>query len=350
MTLFFRPCGALTRAPAPRSSRDDALRARISDALGCDITIDPALDYEDWTEPMTLLDAAIARGLDIAVLPRAPLGEAMDAPLHRLPGTPCPDILLGRLGRMDSFHLPGTDLVWPPRDDARANHYGELAAFHAAAGRDLALADMPGDPDLGLARQMIGDIVPLPPGDALTRFAGGSCLVKQVFPGKSLPLFDLDVPAGADATTCERLLLGELGLHFARFEGEKGTLLLQERVEMTHETRFFVVNGEVVCGAACIEDHTPLENTSGEILSPVFETRRNSGAIVTDPAAAEKLLDAARTITTGIVAEDAELTHFVLDLALDPAGQPLAIELNPIGSSGLYGIAAGRLLDAVLVA
>lgn len=348
MTIFFRPCGDPCLAPTPRSERDDDLRTRLAASLGLDIAVDNSVDYEDWTEPMCLLDAAITRGVEIAILPRAPLAEAISRPDLRIDGQSCPDILLGRQMRMDPLALGSAQLAWPPRNDTLANHYGELAAFHAAAGRKLALADMPGDSDLGCARTLQSHIESRPLGEALGDFAGRRCIVKQVFPGKSLPLIDLDISVTDDAPAREARFLREVGFHFARFEGDRAALLVQDHIHMTHETRFFVIDGQIVCGAACIESHTPLENDDNSLLRPIFETKRNSSELVTDPEAATLLMHAARTMASAMIDECPALRHFVIDLALDENRHPLAVELNPIGNSGLYGISAKRLLDAIL--
>lgn len=348
MTVYFRPCGDPCLAPVSRSERDDALRARIAAATGFDIQVSPDVDYEDWTEPMTLLDAAIEKGVEIAILSRGALDAAMDAPVLRIEGTPCPDILIGRQARLDGLHLADAGLSWPPKADSMANHYGELAAFHAAAGRRTVLADMAGDPEMSNTRDMIGKVSSIPLGQALAAHAGGTCFVKQVFPAKELPPLFLEIPQAACAAEAEQAFISAVGFHFARFEGEPGALLVQDIVEMTHETRFFVIDGTVVCGAACIEDHTPLENTDGDRLRPVFEIHRNGGDIVHDQAAAAKLLAAAERVTADILSEQPALQHFVLDLALGADGQPIAIEMNPIGASGLYGISAGRLVGAIL--
>ncbi|MCE6958749.1 ATP-grasp domain-containing protein [Cereibacter sphaeroides] len=353
MTVYFRPCGDLALAPLPRSRADELFLERLSAATGVKIETSDEVDYEDWMEPASMLDAALRAGVEIAVLPRERLPDAIAAPEVLIPGAPCPDMLIGRQISTDPAFFSQARLSWPPRCNDLANRYTMLEAFRNNAGRELRVAMMPGDPNFaGKPRPVFGkEPGDLSLGEALLAFAGRDCLVKQVYPAKILPLLTITPEADMDEKAAEQLFIDEVGFHFMRFEGDRDALLVQEIVTMTHETRFFVVNGEVVTGAACIEADTPRQHPEvATVLADRFEILRNSGTIVTSPEAAEKLLGFARKVAAEIAAETPDIPHFVLDACLGKDGEPLVIEMNPIAESGLYGIDAGRLFTAILEA
>lgn len=353
MTVYFRPCGDLAQAPAPRGPHDDALFAYLSERTGIAISCDhdAVVDYEDWMEPAAMLAAALRAGLEVKILSRQPLREAILSPLAHVEGKPCRDMLIGRQLRTDPFAIDDFDMGWPAAGTGLANHYAELAAFHRHAGRRVALAHMPGDPEMARPRAPIG-LAPegRPLGEVLLAFSGQSPLVKQVYPAKTLPLVQLHPAPGMNASEAESLFFDEVGFHISRFEGDRNALLVQERIEMTHETRFFVIGREVICGAANIEAHTPQQNPGSAQLMPVFEIRRNSGEILEDREAAAKLIGAAEKIAGEIALECPALEHYVLDLALGADGAPLIVELNPAENAGLYGIDADRLFFAMQAA
>lgn len=150
------------------------------------------------------------------------------------------------------------------------------------------------------------------------------------------------------------MVLREYEFDLERISGERDNVLVQEVNLMTHETRLFMADGEVVSGAACIEEHTPLDREEGQgILPPVFELGRNGGERVRDEAAAERLVAFAREAAGMIVAEEPELRNFVLDAAIGPDGVPVLIELNPLVDSGLYAndpVAVAEALVADMIA
>ena len=229
VTVLFRPCGDLQRAPRPRSEADLALRARIEAATGLAIAHDHGepVDYEDWTEPMCLLDAALAAGREVLVLPRERLAEAVAAPVLRIPGEPGPLVLLGRRTRHDDRDADAVGLIWPPRDHMLAGRYAELDAFHANAGRATHLANMPGDPVRagGAPFRRLGTGGSA--AEAMARLAGGTCLVKQVIPIKELGIQTFEIPDGATPAQCERMLWDRLEWHAVHYEGLRDCLLVQ---------------------------------------------------------------------------------------------------------------------------
>lgn len=342
MSVLFRPCGDILVGPAPRGQADIDLMALISAQLGQPVTIDDEVDYEDWMEPAAMLGAALRAELAVTILSDLPLARAIANPAHVIPGHACRDFLIGRLRNTDTMGLVDSmmDLGWPGPGGDRVNHYAELESFSRNAGRQTRLADMPGEasPDL------VGPGSKL--GDGLLAFAGSDCLVKQVWPAKSMPLVTLHPAVGMTADEAEGLFFNEVGFHIMRFEGDRNSLLVQERVTMTHETRFFVIDGALVTGAACIEANTPQQNP-GMLMGSQFEVVRNSGELVTSEAIADQLWSFADRMVREIAEEAPALRHYVIDLALGADGNPLVIELNPAFQAGLYGINADALFSAI---
>ena len=356
MTVYFRACGDIQRAPTPRSRADVMLVERIARATGLEISVEASVDYEDWMEPACLLDQAIASGVEIRVLPRERLQRAVTNPLATIAGRPCRDILLGRQLERDPMDSRYFDFGWPVSGETRANHYPELETFHARAGRRIALADMPGDRAAAGDRRTVfaRGLSSTSLGAAMAAIAPGTVFVKHVYPAKALPLLTYELDAGFTEDRGERMFLADTEYHFARFEGDPAALLVQERITMTHETRFFVIGGVVVSGAACIEYHTPQQRASrSALLPPIFELGRNSGEMddrgyVERKATASRLVDFAFAVAAEISAEAPELQDYALDVALGADGVPLVIELNPVSSSGLYASDPARIWQAIL--
>ena len=356
MTILFRPYGDIAVAPLPRTDADTALVARIAAALGIAIAQEDEVDYEDWMEPACMLAAALDLGLEIKILPRLPLRQAVSEPLFHIPGQACRDILIGRQHRQDPYEIHHLDLGWPAANSNLANHYGEMASFHRHAGRKLRLADMPGDAEHAAGRRPVFALGATSQslGAAMRALAPGAVMVKQVYPAKELPLLSYDLDSEITEDDCKRLFIDAVGFHFARFEGDPSSLLVQEKITMTHETRFFVIDGKVVTGAACIEHHTPQQNPDpDQRLNPIWEIRRNKGemdtrCITARQTTAELMLAFADRVAQEIAEEAPALRAYTLDVALGADGTPLIIELNPADNAGLYGISAQAYLRAIL--
>ncbi len=351
MTVYFRSCGALDEAPTPRSEKDRDLYRYITQRTGIEISIDASVDYEDWMEPVCLLEATLRLGLKIKILPAIDLRRAVLKPIATIEGKPCRDMLIGRQLRSDPMNFMYFDFGWPSKSGELANHYSELASFRRNAGRKLRLADMPGDREGAGDRKVVfpGGANSTPLGEAMLDFANGECIVKQVYPGKSLPLCTYEVGADTTEQDAEQMFFDDVGFHFARFEGDPAALLVQERVQMQHETRFFVINGKVVTAAACIEAHTPQQNR-GDLFDLTFEVDRNKGDIIQSRPIGKKLWNFAKKVVQEIGEEAPEMQHYVIDLATGADGDPLVIELNPAAQSGLYAVHTKSMMQAIVEA
>ncbi|WP_375264101.1 ATP-grasp domain-containing protein [Palleronia sp.] len=353
MAVLFRPCGDLFAAPAPRCARDRALHAYLTERLGRAVTHQPGsdVDYEDWTEPACMLEAALRSGLEVKILPRQPLTKAINAPDIVIEGRPCRDMLIGRSLASDPRNADWLNLGWPSACNDLANHYAETEAFHAFAGRRMVLADMPGETARLRSSSHLsrtgsnGDLE-----EAIRGFAGQRCFVKVVWPAKTEAPFKLDVPAGCSRGTAKGLFLDATGYLSAAREGDRDAILVQEHVEMRHETRFFVINGQIVTGTGCIERDTPAQNPEGLTFSGRSEVRRNDGRVGIYPAQASVLQAHAEGFVAALAEEAPELAHYAVDCALKADGTPVVIELNPIAESGLYAASHMQLFAAIVAA
>lgn len=354
MRILFRPWGDIFTGPTLRGEKDRALVARLSQRIGAAISENPDVDYEDWMEPATLLLAALDEGLETVVLGSGPLAQALEAPVARIDGRLCPNVMLGRLMKSDPHSPIMGGLAWPraARDDL-ANRYGELASVLSRMGRRAILADMPGEAGIAIDAPIGDGPVSVPAGEALARLAGSTAFVKQTRPAKAMTPFSLAIPPGATADDCERSLFEALDYHIIRFEGMRAALLVQDAIDMRHEMRFYVIDGRVVTGAGCVECSTPAQN-QGVNVDPVTEDRRNRSTPTTHKAVAQRLATFAQSAADAIAEETARsafgsLEAYTLDIALDGAtGEPVIVEMNPAANAGLYATNAPALVKAIM--
>ena len=138
-----------------------------------------------------------------------------------------------------------------------------------------------------------------------------------------------------------------MGYHFSRFEGDRDALLVQDRVDMSCETRFFAVDGRVVSGAACIEAHTPVDREEVEgVTAAVFEHKRNGGDLFHDPVLARDLEAYAATVAAEAAQEGLE--NLVIDVAIGRDGVPIVVEMNPAINAGLYANDPAAIVEATI--
>lgn len=315
----------------------------------------PRADQEEWTEAAAQVKAIIETGYEVVLHLTVPnrifLMEENPDDIVRIAGTSCPDILIRHGGG-------GLEGCAEFRDTPLSERYAELSAFDALSGRKTILTDciISPDPEMmsGYRDAMARSGAGLSIVDGLAEFRGRSCLMKVTRPVKYTHNRVFEVPADAEARSLSSMVLREYEFDLERISGDRDNVLIQEVIPMTHETRFFVAGGEVVSGAACIEEHTPLDREAGQgILPPVFELGRNVGERVRDEAVAERLVAFAREAAAMIVAEEPELRNFVLDAAIGPDGAPVLIELNPLVGAGLYAndpVAIAEALVADMIA
>lgn len=263
------------------------------------------VDFEDWVEDalrtLHLRRAARERGL--VVLPTLPAsGCAIDCRTHaprRERLVRAPDVRVVR----------APDII----------DYAASPAFLANAARRVLRCrnDEDGDPALPSLSDGLAQLRAEGFGDVVWKQTSGA--------PKSYPLAIIPAGAGIDAD------IGLAAVHMG------GSSLLQERVDMTDETRFFVVDGAVVSGAPCVCEHTPLDR----------DALARHGALASDSPYAPALAERARDIAEALAAEG--VRDCVLDLYRNAAtGEIGVVELNPINASGLYANDPAAIFPALV--
>lgn len=382
------------RCPVSDRPEFTELLGELRQLTGLDIEPHPSVDFEDWTECALQLRAVLEQGVEVEIfwtdyarsiqdvlsvgtklgvfspggVPPEPTHPESDEEMwddeerdidfseqmaqlsnrpkaelitHVVSGSPCPTAFMGALSDHDKREAAALEAVWPRPEDRTAQRYGETLTFQNNAGRRIAICDMPGgDPEFPLFVDT--PLAGTPPQtsltEALTNFEGCRVAVKQTWPLKAMNIRYVDVSTGG-AGTAARDVFAEDPFHVMRFEGDRNALLVQDAILMTHETRYFIVDGVPVSGAGCVEAHTPLDRDPNLVVGvthSVFEEKRNDGVVIQDAAAAAALDEAARVFARQLHQEVPDMRFVVMDLALGADGQPLIIELNPYQNSGLY--------------
>lgn len=131
-------------------------------------------------------------------------------------------------------------------------------------------------------------------------------------------------------------------------EGHSNVFLVQERIPLVHEYRFFMAGPSPASGAGCIEDFTPLDG-HGEAFDIRVEGVRGSGTVENNAAMVGALKSFAGYAGALLHAQAPELGHaWVMDVALNPAtGEFVVIELNPPRNAGLYASSPETWMAAV---
>lgn len=119
-------------------------------------------------------------------------------------------------------------------------------------------------------------------------------------------------------------------------------LIVQERVEMKHEYRLFVVDGQPVTGADTVFSHTPDDNIAP--FNPLVSTNPADDNCTSDEALVGRYLDFARRVIPQM-----PIASFSLDVAIIN-GEIGIVELNPLmlGQIGLFACDPSLLTAAVL--
>lgn len=137
-------------------------------------------------------------------------------------------------------------------------------------------------------------------------------------------------------------------LSMASFTRSDSTpVLIQDEVQMTHEYRLFVIDGQVITGAGAIEEHTPLNHSEPDPFATAT-TISVEGVQTPTPRSevVSELVEFGRFAATRF-AEDEGMTDYVLDVGFWN-GTPGVIELNGITNAGLYASDPFRVVRAML--
>lgn len=283
------------------------------------LTVTRGADREDWLEQAARLEAGM-RLLD------DPLLRVYGHGIVDADGRPVGDGACG--GRACYGEVLNADPRRPadyPVETGNAHRYANSPAVRRLMRR----GNMPTPVNAGMVEQAVRDIAS----------HGHGVVVKYVLREKTLPVVRL---------TAGEAVSFDAGPWFAwedvRFENEPDGVLVQERVDMRREYRVFVVGGQPVCGAGCVERCTPADNEA--VFDPKVEERRNDGHAVSRPGTVETYrrfaVEAAR-----LIADEGYIRGpYVMDLATID-GMPCIIELNRMNNAGLYALDIDALLTAV---
>lgn len=212
-----------------------------------------------------------------------------------------------------------------PVENGNAHHYADSLAVRALMHRETLLTPVNAGKVERAARSIASH--------------GCGVVVKYVLREKTLPVVRL---------TPEEALSFDAGRWFewedARFEDEPDGVLVQELTDMRREYRVFVIDGQPVCGAGCIEYCTPMDNEA--TFDPKMEEHRNNGHVEYRPETVESYQRFATEAARLIADEDYIHGPYVMDLATVNGG-PCIIELNRMNNAGLYALDMDALLTAV---
>lgn len=116
----------------------------------------------------------------------------------------------------------------------------------------------------------------------------------------------------------------------------KENLLIQDYAKIEYEYRFFVINNQLVAGAACIEEFTPLNNKDLKFDTQIVK-RRNKDKIETNQEIVDQLIVLANQAIESLQAENSGFKNYILDIGYIN-GKPGIIEINPYKNVGFYAL------------
>lgn len=154
-------------------------------------------------------------------------------------------------------------------------------------------------------------------------------------------IFTLDLHPTITEQEISEQLLGDddFGWVFIRLAGREKTMLIQDWIPMACEYRLFVVDGQIITAAGCIEEFMPYSRLTVD-QDTDLRLRRNRGNSVIGGQASDlvedpETVDALLAFGAG-VAEEFDGT-IVIDVARNAETDELiVVELNTLPNAGLY--------------
>lgn len=130
--------------------------------------------------------------------------------------------------------------------------------------------------------------------------------------------------------------------------------LVQEWIPMDYEYRFFVVDGELVTGAGCVEEFTPLDHDPRDgVFDPQMRKTRGNGIAADTDAPVRRCLGLVERYREFLAPIAATLPcgqrTVVIDVALS-SGAPVIVEFNALPNSGLYSSDTDAVMRALVTA
>lgn len=295
---------------------------------------DPDADIEDFWEDAARISAAWRASWKNLVAKKCGTAET---PWNA-------DEMSRRLGPVDRVEDGGRHAVDKLVGHPLVRKYG---------GRGMILGSIGGDPATDVIAWMVA---------RHRKFGVERAVVKATSLKGGIWSIELDL----DPAVVEQRLFDALGWDYVRLEGLADAVFVQDQLELAYEYRLFVVDGDVVSGAGCIEEFTPLDRnvTDGSFDTRVRRVRgpiaSYNGDADTEPSPVEYRIEAvARLIEFGRKIASEHGGTIVIDVAFDvgtrgnahaDSGHPVVIELNTLSNSGLYAsnpwIVTERLMHA----
>ena len=297
---------------------------------------DPYCDFEDWAENVVLLHEARLRGIDVRILPPAGYmsvsSTGWQTPIS-VPGAPV-GAMFGGWSTADYFKGLPVPISLVGQDELAVNAaagYADSPVFLRHCGRRMRYVPATSTGFEHVLAELLGD---RPRADiflksikkhfsAIVSVEAGSSLRRQVFDQ-----------------------LDGLDLEFVHYEDAPRLLLAQDVVQCRYEYRFFIIDGQLVTGAGCVEHHTPLDNR--EVFDTQMEPIRNRSDANTFPRVRDQHLAFARMFVEEFAAEHGRRLDYCLDVAIDDQGRSFVIELNPPLNCGRYASDVGTWMDAIV--
>lgn len=286
-------------------------------------------DYEDFYEQAAKLSAALAVGAH-----RIWVDVHDGHPRNAGTGQVTTDAAVSGLRRWGS-QPTADDWIAALRVERLADGYASLSTFRRHAGRTVILAGFhaPGSPELV---------------DAV-RAAANASDGRRVFVKvnrQKYGIFEFTVPLVADDNAIRDLLFEEMGFTLIHLEEAAEAFIVQSHATMNFEYRLFVVNHQVVAGAGCVEEFTPLDNERSFDVK-VRRSRHHVSQVEERPDVVSRLQEFGRVTAAAIALEQPELVNYGLDVALGADDEPLIVELNTSLNSGLYATDVDRVFRAM---
>jgi hypothetical protein len=155
-----------------------------------------------------------------------------------------------------------------------------------------------------------------------------------------------------DPTVVAKRLMDAMDWDFVRLSELKDSVFAQDRLPLEYEYRLFVVDGEVISGAGCVEEFTPLDRRATSGPFDVRVRRLRGHLDQGEPSTLKTRLEiVSPLIRFGRKVAKEHGGTVVIDVAMDAStGKPVVIELNAMSNSGLYAsdpwIVAEKLITA----
>jgi hypothetical protein len=154
--------------------------------------------------------------------------------------------------------------------------------------------------------------------------------------------------SGLSDRELNQALLARFDWTLIEIAGRKDALLVQDCVTMTHEYRVFVVDGQAVAGAGCIEEFSPLHNRGDKFDMRTREVRMSEDGpsqVAERPDIVSRYVSAAPRIIDDLISGNPDMRTFVVDLCLIN-DKVAVVEVNPSRNSGLYALNWAAVFEA----